>query len=197
MFFMQFVIFSSFMGCGKKIGTGLTNHYQAIETRYNKNETTFSDKVFMQATYRTGILGGNFVVPYASRILRRCINGSSRDLTLHSRYIKKKSPIVQEKLETLRGKPDGDYNVGGFRQSKDWKMSMAFNPMNMTLSTEEGERYVTLWYDFDWKEPKKAYDTTIPLGDMSFSFNDGLVHVISDCPTYRVEQKWKLDESWQ
>ena len=34
------------------------------------------------------------------------------------------------------------------------------------------------------------------LGNMSFKLNDGLVHVISDCPTYRVEQQWKLDDSW-
>jgi hypothetical protein len=189
--------FILFMGCGKKIGTGLTNQYQAIEKRYNKGETKISDKLFMQATYRTGILGGNFVVPYASRILRRCINGSDRDLKLHSRYIKKKSPIVEEKLNSLRGKPDGTYRVGGYKQSKDWKLSMAFNPMNITLFTKNETRYATLWYDFDWKKPKKAYDTKIPLGNMSFTLNDGLVHVISDCPTYRVEQTWKLDKSWQ
>ena len=186
------------MGCGKKVGTGLTNHYQGIENRYNSGKTTMSDKLFMHATYRTGIFGGNFVVPYASRILRRCINGRERDLQLHSRYIKKKSPIIQEKLETLRGKPDGNYHFGGYKQSKDWKLSMAFNPMNITLSTaKNGSRYATLWYDFDWKKPKYAYDTQIPLGNMSFKLNDGLVHVISDCPTYRVEQQWKLDDSWQ
>ena len=57
---------------------------------------------------------------------------------------------------------------------------MAFNPMNITLSTSDnGSRYATLWYDFDWKKPKYAYDTKIPLGNMSFKLNDGLVHVIS------------------
>ena len=85
------------MGCGKKLGTGLTNHYQGIEKRYNNGQTTMGDKFFMQATYRTGIFGGNFVVPYASRILRRCINGQERDLQLHSRYIKKKSNMVKDK----------------------------------------------------------------------------------------------------
>jgi hypothetical protein len=191
------IAFVLFIGCGKKIGAGLTDQYQAIETRYRKGESTFGDRLFMQATYRTGIFGGNFVVPYASRILRHCINGSKRDVKLHSRYIKKKSPVVQEKLAELHGKPDGTYRFGGYKQSKDWKLSMAFNPMNITLDTKNNKRYATVWYDFDWKKPQYAYDTTIPLGNMTFKLNDGLVHVISDCPTYRVEQTWKLDKSWQ
>ena len=85
-------------------------------------------------------------------------------------------------------------------------MSMAFNPMNFTLSTVDGARYATIWYDFTWPKPAKAADTVFPLELKAvikgqnptkyFKMNDGLVYVVSDCPSYRVEQTWKLDSSW-
>ena len=177
----------------KEPGELLTDHYSAIEERYHQGQTTALDRLFLQATYRLGIVGGFFVVPYASRILRHCISGKQSTLHLHSRYIRKNSPIVQEYLHSIQSKPDGDYSFGGFRQSKDWRLSMAFNPMNISLHTEGEHRYATLWYDFAWPTPRNAYDTTIPLGPFSFSLNDGLVHVISSCPEYRVQQKWAID----
>ncbi len=73
---------------------------------------------------------------------------------------------------------------------------MAFNPLNITMNTENDQRYATVWYDFAWPKPEVAYNTTIPLGKWTFSINDGLVHVVSDCPTYRVEQKLKLSKEW-
>jgi hypothetical protein len=175
-------------------GDLLTDHYVDIEQRHYRGETTWKDRVILQATYRTGIVGGLFVVPYASRILRHCIQGKESTLNLRSKYIRDESPIVQEYLLALQNKPDGEYSFKGYKQSKDWKLSMAFNPVNITVSTENDQRYATLWYDFDWPSPQEAYDTTIPLGPLSFSLNDGLVHVISDCPSYRVQQTWPMKE---
>ena len=204
---MLFFLIASLFSC-KKIGVGLTNHYNAIEARYKKDQNTFSDRLFMNLTYRSGILVAFPVIPYASRILRHCIKGKTSTLKLHSRYIRKRSTIVQKKLNTLKGKPDGNYKTGGFHQNKEWRMSFAFNPMNFTLSTVNGKRYATIWYDFNWPTPSspKAADTVFPLElkafikkqkpEKYFKMNDGLVHVISDCPSYRVEQTWKLDKSW-
>jgi len=184
------------LACIKDPGNQLSQHYEAIEQRYYRKETKFSDRVFMQATYRAGIVGGYFVVPYASRILRHCIAGKSSTLQLRSRYISQKSPIVTEYLSSLKGKPDGTYHFSGYKQAKDWRLSMAFNPLNITMNTENDQRYATVWYDFAWPKPEVAYNTTIPLGKWTFSINDGLVHVVSDCPTYRVEQKLKLSKEW-
>lgn len=180
------------LGCAK-IESGLNTRYDEIEKRYYKDENTVGDKLLLHATYRGGALGGTFVVPYASRILRRCINGNPRTLKLHSRYLKKKSPKLQSTIKKLEHKPDGTYSYYGFRQKEDWKLSMAFNPYNVTMEHKDDGRYATVWYDFAWPEPKNAYDTKIPVGPMMIRLNDGLVHVISDCPTYRVEQTWKID----
>ena len=177
----------------KDPGERLTDQYSAIEQRHYQGQTTARDRFFLQATYRLGIVGGFLVVPYASRILRHCIKGKTSTLHLHSRYIRKSSPIVREYLESIQAKPDGDYSFRGYQQSKDWRLSMAFNPLNISLHTEGEQRYATLWYDFVWPKPHNAYETTIPLGPFSFSLNDGLVHVISSCPAYRVQQQWAID----
>lgn len=179
-------------GC-HKIETGLNTRYREIEHRYETQSNTLGDKLFLHATYRFGALGGQVVVPYASRILRRCINGSSRTLHLHSRYIRKNSPKVRETMSVLQHKKDGTYRNNGFRQREDWRLSMAFNPYNVTTETIQGQRHVTLWYDFTWPDPSVAYDTVIPVGPMNIRLNDGLVRVISDCPTYRVQQTWIED----
>ena len=72
------------------------------------------------------------------------------------------------------------------------KLSYAFNPYNITMDRVGDNRKVTLWYDFNWPDPKDAYPTNITLGPMTVKLNDSLVHVISDCPTYRVEQSWYI-----
>ena len=179
-------------GC-QKIESGLNTRFEEIEQRYYSDLNTRKDRIFLHTIYRGGIFGGFFVVPYASRILRRCITGNPETLQLNSLYIKNRSPKIQATLKSLRDRPDGTYPFGGFRQAEDWKLSMAFNPYNVTINTSGTTRMVTVWYEFDWPEPEDAYDTVIPIGPMNIRLNDGLVHVISDCPTYRVEQSWELD----
>ena len=181
------------LGC-VKIGDGLNNHLKMIERHVAEDSVTVSDKLFLHVFFRGGTLGGSFVVPPAARILRRCLNGSSRDLTLRSRYISHRSPKIQKSLAQIKNKPDGTYRFGGFKQSEDYRLSMAFNPYNITLSTVNNNRYVTVWYDFTWPEIPHSYATYVPLGPTKIRINDGLVHAISDCPTYRVERQWKLKD---
>lgn len=136
-----------------KIETGLNARYREIEDHYESQRNAVGDKILMHATYRFGALGGQFVVPYASRILRRCINGSNRTLNLHSRYIRMNSPKVRETMSVLHHRKDGAYRYNGFRQREDWRLSMAFNPYKITTETIHGQQHVTLWYDFTWPEP--------------------------------------------
>jgi len=175
-----------------KVESHLNKRYTEVFQHYKTDSVTYRDKALMQATYRGGALVYMPIAPYASRILRRCINGSSRTLHLHSRYIKRKSPKIQKTLKELEHKPDGTYRYSGFRQREDMKLSYAFNPYNITLDTVGERREVTLWYAFDWPDIEDAYPTYINLGPMTVKLNDSLVHVISDCPTYRVEQSWYL-----
>ena len=186
---MIFVL--SLLAC-VKVESHLNKRYAEVFQHYKTDSVTFRDKALMQATYRGGALVYMPIAPYASRILRRCINGNPRTLKLHSRYIKRKSPKIQETLQKLEHKQDGTYRYSGFRQREDMKLSYAFNPYNITLDTVGEQRKVTLWYDFDWPDPEDAYPTYINLGPMTVKLNDSLVHVISDCPTYRVEQSWYL-----
>ena len=186
---MLFILF--LIGC-LKVESHLNKRYAEVFQHYKTDSVTLRDKALMQATYRGGALMYMPIAPYASRILRRCINGNSRTLTLQSRYIKKRSPKIQETLSTLEHKGDGTYRYGGFRQREDMKLSYAFNPYNITLDTVGGKRKVTVWYDFDWPDPKEAHPTYIDVGPMTVKLNDSLVHVISDCPTYRVEQSWYI-----
>ena len=182
-----------FLGLGcVKVESRLNKRYYEILQHYKTDSITTRDKVLMHATYRGGALAFMPIAPYASRILRRCINGNPRTLKLHSRYIRKKSPKIQKTLKELQHKPDGTYRYDGFRQREDLKLSYAFNPYNITIDTIREQRKITLWYDFSWPEPKDAYPTYIDVGPMSLKLNDSLVHVISDCPTYRVEQSWKI-----
>lgn len=185
------MLFLSLLGC-VKVESHLNKRYAEVLQHYKTDSVTLKDKALMQATYRGGALMYMPIAPYASRILRRCINGNSRTLHLHSRYIKHNSPKIKETLKGLEHKADGTYRYGGFRQREDMKLSYAFNPYNITLDTKENKRQVTLWYEFTWPEPQNAHPTYIDVGPMTVKINDGLVHVISDCPTYRVEQSWYI-----
>ena len=187
------LLLSILLGC-VKVESHLNKRYSEVFHHYKTDTITTRDKLLMQATYRGGALVFMPIAPYASRILRRCINGNSRTLHLHSRYIRAKSPKIQQSLKELQHKSDGTYRYGGFRQREDMKLSYAFNPYNITLDTIGERRTVTIWYDFTWPEPKDAYPTYIDVGPMSLKLNDSLVHVISDCPTYRVEQRWMLSD---
>jgi hypothetical protein len=181
--------FTFFIGC-IKLESALNQQLHSIERRHVAGQTTIRDKMVLHTLFRGGALGGMFVVPYAGRILRRCINGIQRPLKLQSRYISHKSPKVKESLEALKHKPDGTYRYGGFRQKEDMRLSMAFNPYNLTLTTKGSDRYATLWYDFSWKKIPYSEYTYFPIGPMTLKINDGLV--ISRCPSYRVEQTWKI-----
>lgn len=186
---MLFVL--SLLAC-VKVESHLNKRYAEVFQHYKTDSVTFRDKALMQATYRGGALVYMPIAPYASRILRRCINGNPRTLKLHSRYIKRQSPKIQKTLKQLEHKPDGTYRYSGFRQREDMKLSYAFNPYNITIDTVREQRKITLWYDFDWPDPQDAHPTYIDVGSMTVKLNDSLVHVISDCPTYRVEQSWYL-----
>ena len=116
-----------------------------------------------------------------------CILDTSNTTVRRSRF--------KETLKGLLHKADGTYRYSGFRQREDMKLSYAFNPYNITLDTKENKRQITLWYDFTWPEPQNAYPTYIDVGPMTLKLNDSLVYVVSDCPTYRVEQSWYIQSN--
>ena len=93
---MNILFISVFLGCSQ-IGTGLTHRYNAIEAQYKKGENTLSDRLFMNLIYRGRVLADFLIVPYASSILRPCVKGKSSTLKILSRYIRKRSPTVQQK----------------------------------------------------------------------------------------------------
>ena len=140
-----------------KVESHLNKRYAEVFQHYKTDSVTPSETKW-QATYRGGALVYMPIAPYASRILRRCINGNPRTLKLHSRYIKRQSPKIQETLKKLENKPDGTYRYSGFRQREDMKLSYAFNPYNITFDTVGEQRKVTLWYD-DLPDPEDAYPT--------------------------------------
>ena len=112
---------------------------------------------------------------------------------LHSRYIKHRSPKIQETMQELENKPDGTYGYSGFRQREDMKLSYAFNPYNITFDTVGEQRKVTLWYDFDWPRSRRC----LPNIHRCWT-DDGQTRTTAsytsfpDCPTYRVEQSWYI-----
>jgi hypothetical protein len=88
-----------FIGC-VKVESHLNKRYAEVLQHYKTDSVTMKDKALMQATYRGGALMYMPIAPYASRILRRCINGNSRTLYLHSRYIKHNSPTIKVQRNT-------------------------------------------------------------------------------------------------
>ena len=72
---MIFVL--SLLAC-VKVESHLNKRYAEVFQHYKTDSVTFRDKTLMQATYRGGALAYIPIAPYASRILRRCINGNPR-----------------------------------------------------------------------------------------------------------------------
>ena len=123
------------------------------------------------------IVGGWFVAPEASAILRHYCFGNGETLILDSTYLKR-SYIINKVGRTLKnGQTRRDY---GFKQKYDWRLSYALNPF--TISKKGKKYHIEQWIAFD--KSGKVH-TTLNLGIFSFKVEDAIAHAF-DCTPFLV-----------
>ena len=176
-------------GCVKKPGSHITSFYHDIETRRIKNKNTKTDKLIMKATYRTMIAGAYFVYPEAAKILSHCIDGKGKDVKLPSRYIKN-SKVVRK---AIKGKKDGTYGPFYLKQHHDVRLSYAYNPFHVKITTsKKGKKHIKVYEWMKFHKPKKSRGvrTTFFMGPFTFKMSDSLVFVASDCKPFWAYAEW-------
>lgn len=127
------------------------------------------------------IIGGYFIAPEASQILRHYCFGDGSDLYLKPDYLQK-SPVVLKELKTLR---IGESRKVVIDQADDWRLSYALNPF--TITRLENRYSIHQYIKFD---DSGIAITQLNLGLTQIKMPDNIVHTF-ECTPFTVISEWK------
>ena len=120
------------------------------------------------------IVGGWFIAPEASAILRHYCFGNGDTLVLDSSYLQR-SYMINKVGRTL---DNGESRkVFGFKQKYDWRLSYALNPF--TMSKMNNRYHIEQWIEFD-KSGKVV--TVLNLGFIKLRVHDAIAHAFECTP---------------
>lgn len=128
------------------------------------------------------IVGGKFVSPEGSQMLNHYCFGNGDTLEVQSDYIRT-SPVV---LNSIKSMKVGQTKKVIFKQSKDWRLSYAFNPYNIK---REKDGYIIYQY-IQFDTTGKIY-TDLNLGFTKIRVHDNIVHVF-ECKPYVAVYRFTL-----
>jgi hypothetical protein len=135
-----------------------------------------------QAFVCSMILGGKVVSPEGSQMLKHYCFGNGDTLEVQSNYIRT-SPVV---LNSIKSMKVGQTKKVMFTQSKDWRLSYAFNPYNIK---REKDGYIMYQY-IKFDTTGKIY-TDLNLGFTKIRVYDNVVHIF-DCKPYIAVYRFTL-----
>lgn len=127
------------------------------------------------------IIGGFFIAPEASQILRHYCFGDGSNLYLKSDYFKQ-SPVVLKQIKTLK---IGESRRVTLKQKEDWRLSYALNPFILTR-LKNGYR-IHQYIKFD---ESGLVITQLNLGLTKIKIPDNIVHTF-ECTPFTVISEWK------
>jgi hypothetical protein len=127
------------------------------------------------------IIGGYFIAPEASQILRHYCFGDGSDIYLNPDYIKE-SPVVLKQIKTLK---IGESRWVTLKQKEDWRLSYALNPFTITR-LKNGYR-IHQYMQFDKSGNVNTY---LKVGFIKLKMRDNIVHTF-DCTPFTVICEWE------
>lgn len=152
-----------------------------IEERADNQETTFSDKLFLQTIYQSMIMVGSWKYPQASELLNHYCKGGKDTFYFDSKQLlaneEVKEAIKNDKniiiFRPLVLEKDKGKNVHVCKQLY-FDFYYAFD----VLSIKKTEKNSIIFYDnyfFQSLQAKKY--TNFKIGAIEFQLNDGLIHI--------------------
>lgn len=127
------------------------------------------------------IIGGFFIAPEASQILRHYCFGDGSNLYLKSDYIKQ-SPVVLKQIKTLK---IGESRRVTLKQKDDWRLSYALNPFKLSRLKNGYRIYQYIKFD-----ESGIVITQLNLGLFKIKMPDNIVHTF-ECTPFTVISDWE------
>ena len=159
----------------------------SMQKRAAAGKLTTLDRVILHAGVAGGIAAGQFVSPEGAAILRHAVYGDGSDLRLDPSYFKRSSFLARE----IKRRGPGNHGPIGFQQAEDMRLSLALNPIFITIS----DRNVRVGHPrIRFAAPDAPpVVTIIPIGKLRLRMFDNLVGALQSKP-FAAYAEWRLEQ---
>lgn len=156
---------------------------ERLYLRARNGALTGFDRMTLHGATLAGVAMGWVAYPEASAILFHYVYGDGSELELSSSYFRR-SPYLSARIAELG---PGRHGPIGFEQSRDWRLSLAFNPYYLDVDGE----CVRLWH------PRIAFAavsgeptrTAVPIGKLRIQVYDNLISALDPTP-FAAYSRW-------
>jgi hypothetical protein len=133
-----------------------------------------------------GIVLGQIISPEGAAILRHAVYGGGSELQLDPSYFKRSTFLS---MEIARRGP-GNHGPIWFQQSEDMRLSLAFNPIYLTIS----DRHIRVGHPrIQFPAPGASpVFTVIPIGKLRIRMFDNLVGALQSKP-FAAYAEWRRE----
>jgi hypothetical protein len=158
----------------------------SMQKRAATGKLNMLDRVILHLGVLSGVVIGQFISPEGAAILRHAVYGNGSDLQLDPSYFKRSSFLAME----IERRGPGNHGPIWFQQSADIRLSLAFNPMFITIfnrSVRVGHPHV------QFAAPNaRPIVTVIPVGKLRLRMFDNLVGALQSKP-FAAYAEWRLE----
>ena len=158
----------------------------SMERRSATGKLTILDRGILRLGVLGGIFFGQFIAPEGAAILCHAVYGDGSDLRLDSSYFRHSNLLAVQ----IHRRGPGNHGPIWFQQSADIRLSLAFNPMFITIfnrSVRVGHPHV------QFAAPNaRPIVTVIPVGKLRLRMFDNLVGALQSKP-FAAYAEWRLE----
>jgi hypothetical protein len=158
----------------------------SMRKRARAGELTTLDRIVLHTGVLGGIAVGQFVSPEGAAILRHAVYGGGSELQLDPSYFKRSRFLAAE----IERRGPGTHGPIWFRQSKDMRLSLALNPVFITIS-DGRVRVGHPRIQFAAPDAPPVL-TIIPIGKLRLRMFDNLVGALQQKP-FPAYAEWRLE----
>jgi len=158
----------------------------SMQKRAAAGRLTMFDRVVLHTGVMGGIVIGQIISPEGAAILQHAVYGDGSDLRLDPSYFKRSRFLAME----IKRRGRGNHGPIWFQQSEDMRLSLAFNPMFITISG----RNVRVGHPrilFAAPDAPPVV-TVIPIGNLRLRMFDNLVGTLQSKP-FAASAEWRLE----
>jgi hypothetical protein len=157
----------------------------SMQKRARAGELTTLDRIVLHTGVLGGIAVGQFVSPEGAAILRHAVYGGGSELQLDPSYFKCSRFLAAE----MERRGPGTHGPIWFRQSEDMRLSLALNPVFITIS-DGRVRVGHPRIQFAAPDAPPVL-TIIPIGKLRLRMFDNLVGALQQKP-FPAYAEWRL-----
>jgi len=156
-----------------------------LSHKTGEDTLSLSDRRLVKAFVYSGIALGRWAYPEAAQVLSHYIDGKGKTLALPSDYFQKSQYLNW----LVHDKKDGTHGPFSFQQKRDWRLSLALNPLYLEINGDQIKLYHPK-IEFAHARQSDVY-TVVPIGKLNIVFYDNLISALNPTPFY-VFSEWTV-----